>query len=116
MQQIELTEQEKRQLLKKLSDKNSVKLADKTLKYIDTINKKYAKYEFTTEFHSNLNLYITEIISRNFSKFNEIDSYTNKLLNYNLTPSDIENYLVKLKAEATIRIINKIYFERRDII
>jgi hypothetical protein len=116
MRPITLSDQEKRDLLKKLSNENSVKLADKALKYLDEINKKYAKYEFTTEFYSNLNLYISDVISRNFSKFNEIDSYTNTLVNYNLTSNDIENYLSKLKAEAVIRIINKVYFEKKDFI
>lgn len=116
MKPIILSDQEKRDLLKKLSNENSVKLADKTLKYLDTINKKYTKYEFTTEFYSNMNLYFSDIISRNFSKFNEIDSYTNTLVNYNLTSNDIENYLSKLKVEAVIRIINKVYFEKKDFI
>jgi hypothetical protein len=116
MKPITLSDQEKRDLLKKLTNENSVKLADKTLKYVDALNKKYAKYEFTTEFYSNLNLYISDIISRNFSKFNESDSYTNALVNYNLTSTDIENYLGRLKADAVIRIINKVYFEKKDFI
>jgi hypothetical protein len=116
MTQIELSVQEKKDLLSKLIKENSVGLANDILGYLDTVNKKYAKYEFSTEFDSNLNFYVSEIISRNFAKFNETGEYTNLLGNYNLTSNDIEYYINKIKAIAATRVISKIYFEKRDFI
>jgi hypothetical protein len=116
MKKIGINDQEKRNLLNKLIRENSVKLAENALLYLAAVNKKYAKYEFTTEFDSNLNLYVGDIISKNFSKLNSTGVYTSELVNYNLTSTDIEYYLSRLKTDAITRIINKIYFEKKDYI
>jgi hypothetical protein len=116
MKKIELPDQEKKDLLNKLIKENSIKLAEDTITYLDSVNKIYAKYEFCTEYKSNWDLYISDLISNNFSKFNKTGIYTNLLLEHILTPNDIENYLNKLKAYAATRVINKIHFVKRDLL
>ncbi|MGD0757048.1 MAG: hypothetical protein ABR927_18530 [Bacteroidales bacterium] len=116
MKKIKLPDQEKKDLLNKLIKENSVKLAEDAITYLDSVNKIYAQYEFCTEYKSNWDLYVSDLISKNFPKFNKSGIYTNILLEHILTPNDIENYLNKLKSNAAKSVINKMHFVKKDFL
>lgn len=108
--------QEKQHYLNKLLLEDCRKLADDAIKQLDFSMINYNAIEHSLEYYFNLVQHYAGIISFNFEKLNIDDKYFIEFSKWELTGTEITNYLNKLKLSAAIKVVDRIYYNAKDLV
>lgn len=109
-------DQEKQHYLNNLLLDDSRKLAADAIKLLNFSSLDYKAMEHTPEYYFYLVQLNAGIISFNFETLNIDNKYFIEFSKWELSGSEISNYLNKLKLFAAYKVVDYIYYEFKDLL